>query len=101
MQMLLSVLMKVQGRNQGGLVSDCSISIFIVAVAVLVISELPTGLSWIQRQSRFMRCPKKKSPPAKASGPGGSSCCNSTLRFSSLVRLAKAVNYLILLMKVD
>lgn len=45
MQMRLSVSMKVQGRNQGGLVSVCSINIFIVAVAVLVVSLLPTGLS--------------------------------------------------------
>jgi len=56
MQMLLSVLMKVQGRNQGGLVSVCSINMLIVALAVLVVSELPTGLSCTQRQSILVRC---------------------------------------------
>lgn len=55
MQMLFSSLVKVQGRNQGGLVSACSTITFIVAEAVLVVSVLPTGLSCTRRQSILVR----------------------------------------------
>lgn len=81
MQMLLSPSMKLQGRNQGGLLSACSIIMFIVAVAVWMISFLLTGLSYIQKQSIFVNCKFycQKDPPAKASDPGSFSCFNSIL----------------------
>lgn len=102
MQMLLSSLMKVQGRNQGGLVSACSMMIFIVALAVLVGSVLVTGLSCTQRQGILVRCKfycQKENPAAEAREHGA--VVAPPQGSAADVRLAEAVNCLIHVTEVD